>query len=137
MISGVAFINLRIFVAVALALGCLFVFVTVGWYLLKERSINPHWRWVAGNRAALSILLFMFGETLNRAWGAVLTVAFSLGYDIGSIESKYPVAFVGAIIAFLGILAKLRIFTPDHWGEWLWIGGGLVALVLAAAAVFI
>jgi hypothetical protein len=137
MISTVSWLDLRAFVAVALALGCFLVFMAVAVYISHEVRSDPNWRNRMGNRAALGIMLFMFGEALNRGWGAVLTVAFTQGYDIGLIESRYPVAFAGAVICFIGILAKLRIFTPDNWGDALWVYGGLFCVGTAALAVWV
>lgn len=136
MISTVNFLGLRTFAAVALALGCLFVFFFATRFVLYEMRY-PGWRLGNANRAAIAIMIFMFGETMSRGWGAVLTVAFSWGYDIGAIESQFPIAFVGSTIAFMGVLAKLRIFSPDDWGEWLWIIGGLVALAAAGLVVWL
>lgn len=137
MISKVAWLDLRSYVAIALALGCLLVFLSVSAYLLSEIRNNRNWYARLGNQAAVAIAMFMFGETLNRGWGAVLTVAFSRGYDIGVIESQYPIALVGATICIFGILAKLRLFTPDRWGNRLWVYGGITVLVTAAIIVWI
>lgn len=136
MISPVAWLDLRSYVAIALALGCFIVFISVTTYIVSEMRRSSEWYTKLGNQAGVAIALFMFGEAVNRGWGAVLTVAFSRGYDIGVIENQYPIALVGATICLFGILAKLRLFTPDRWGYRLSLYAGIFILTVAGVVVW-
>lgn len=137
MISPFHFLTERTIVAIAWAVLSLFLWIVLSVYLVGEvRNEGRYWYDRLGNKAAVAIWVYMLGETISRMWGAVLTAAVLSGADSGEIENRYPIALVGACVALVGILCKVRIFTPKGWGEWLWLGVGVagvgIALVVAA-----
>lgn len=139
MISQLGFLTERTVTAVVLSIVCLAVFLVISAYLLAETK-KPGWYDRFGNKLAVPVGLVMFGETLSRGWGAVLTVMFSRGMDIGPIEDRYPLAFAGSVIMLMGMLCMLRILTPEkignvRTGEWGWISVGIVAIAIAIAIV--
>lgn len=133
MIGQVGFLTERIFVAVILALSCLAVTIVVGAYLVREARVNPTWYLNWGNKGAVAIFIFMLGETVARGWGAALIIAYRQGFDLAALENQYPLAFVGAVIAYIGAVCKLRIFSPG-WADWIWVSMALAIIVLGAIA---
>lgn len=141
MISQIGFLTERTVTAVVLSIVCFAVFLIVSAYLLRE-SKNPGWYDRFGNKLAIAVSVFMFGETLSRGWGAILIVMYYRGMDIGVIENRFPLAFTGSVLMLIGMICKLRILTPEilfgvRTGEWFWmaiatfaIGVGVIVLII-------
>lgn len=132
MITTVNFLTERIIVAVGWAILAGFLWFLLSFYLFFEwRDHRADWTERLGTRAGFAIWVYMLGETINRAWGAALIIAFAFGTDIGVLESRYPVALFGALVGLVGLLMKIRIFTPDGWGSKLWATSGIVAIAIS------
>lgn len=102
-------------------------------FLSKEMK-QDGWYGKVRNQAALSLSVYFLGETIARGWGTLLFYKMQHGNDLLSVfavEEKYPVAMVGAGIAFIGAICCMRVFSPPHWGKaWLVVVGVAVAFMI-------
>lgn len=86
-----------------------------------------------GNKAAISILIYVFGETNVRAWS---------GLRLFYITHKMPVDFIngplvvwpicGAAVALVGAVCMMRVFSREQWGNKAWIASVIVAAAFVA-----
>lgn len=81
------------------------------------------------NQAAFGLLAVMVGHAVIRGWTSYLLWLQAHGFPSWELELTYPVAFLGLLIAVVGKLCVIRVFSRDSWGHWGWLGG------LAAAAL--
>lgn len=111
-----------------ISLSLVFMFAV---FLVKEMK-EDGWYSRVRNQAALSLLVYFVGETIARGWASLLLYKLQNGRDLVAtfaVEEQYPVALIGAAIAFIGAICCIRVFSPPRWGRaWL--------LVVAVAGAF-
>lgn len=100
-------------------------------YLWINKSGQPWWEQVH-LQGAFAFLTLIVGHILIRGWSIVSFVAIKRqGASIFDMENWLPVSFVGTIIAVIGMIWCIRVFSPGRWGEVGWI----VAVILAGCFV--
>lgn len=104
-------------------LSLVFVFVT----FLRAEVKSQGWETLRA-KAAFALIIYFIGMTVVRAWGFTLLWYEDINKAI-SLELGLPLTLVGTIIAMIGAILCVRVFSPKWWGPWGW----LVTLALAAA----
>lgn len=83
-------------------------------------------------QAAISILVLITGETVLRGWFWLWQRQLNDGLSIEWM-SAWPVVPIGLAIEMVGVLCLIRVFQPDHWHRFTWLGVGLSAAMLSLA----
>lgn len=84
-------------------------------------------------QAALAILVFHTGDMVVRFWVWYLRHQVNRGVSINSTQALItPTIVVFSVMAGWGILCMLRVFSGPWLGRWVWLGGGVVALLAAS-----
>lgn len=108
-------------------------------FLVKEMQYDG-WYPKIRNQAAIALLIYFCGETLARAWGALLLYKMThAGQDlvtIFAVEERFPIAMIGAGISFFGALCCVRVFSPASWGHKAWLGVAIIAGLLMWATYY-
>lgn len=98
-------------------------------FLLKEMR-EDGWYGKFRNQGAIALLIYFLGETLARAWAALLLYQMTHGETLGgvfAVEERYPIALAGAAISFFGALCCVRAFSPASWGHKAWVSVAVIA----------
>lgn len=102
-----------------------------------SRMHKPGWYEDTATQAAIALAVYFMGEAVARGWTVVLLYSLSHGGDGWSLEARFPIGLLGTIIAAIGGLCAVRIFTPEVFGRWrnaVWMG--IAAMALIAGVVF-
>jgi hypothetical protein len=98
-------------------------------YIWQKRE-NGYWNLVG----AISIAAYWFGEVIARGgvwyWYHLINSRQPPGW-IGD----YPIAGAGGIIAAIGALCMIRVFSPSEFGNWVWIVSGALAMAFGLSVV--
>jgi hypothetical protein len=101
----------------------------------RERSEalwKPLWRSIANdgieNQAALALMTYFIGSAIYRTW--VWVLLYKGAIDDNFIKSHYAVPIIGSLIALVGALCAIRIFTPPKLNPWLWMSVGTIAITV-------
>lgn len=81
-------------------------------------------------QAAIAIMVFHIGDMGVRTVVWWLRHQSNRGELVWALPATAPLLFF-AVIALVGILCKLRVFSGPWLGRWVWVGGGTVALLAA------
>lgn len=92
----------------ALCASCVFTH-----YLWTKRSLGYY-----ALQPALALACIFYGETLLR--GMFWFVRNQINNGVGMQQSN-EILVVGSIIATVGILCSIRVFSPDSWGNKGWV----------------
>lgn len=113
------------------AQACVLVYV-FGRHLQYEVR-KPGWYHSFGNQAAVALLTFFLGEAVARAWTVLFLVQHRHG--VRDIIEHYQVALAGAVIATVGALCCVRIFSPEKWKGRGWVIGLGISLAFTIAVL--
>lgn len=85
-----------------------------------------------GNQAALAMLVYLAGEAGIRG--------LANASMLWGLDRKAPWAIAAAItwavVALVGSICMMRIFSRERWGHWVWMGSTGLALCLAAVVLW-
>lgn len=96
--------------------------ITVLYYLVP-RLWEPGWYMTRANKAAIGLVFYYSGSAVARSW----SIAFLMYPELARFT---PWGIGGSLMALVGGLCILRIFSPANWGNWGWF----ITFILAGAA---
>jgi hypothetical protein len=86
-------------------------------------------------RPAISIFFVFFGTVVLRAPQFIARTIANMGYVVQQPNSTL---IIGGIIVEGAFLCVIRVFSPEEWGQWSWIGTLLLSsLVVVASLVMV
>lgn len=100
-------------------------------YVIRETWYHGFER--ARLQAGISVLVFVAGEAVSRAWIWWWRYLENRGHD-NTWMAEHPVLFIGAGVQIIGLVCMIRVFAPDHWGRNIWIA--FVSLAIAVTLLF-
>jgi hypothetical protein len=100
---------------------------------------NLSWYERAGTKAAIALMVHLLGTTIRAGWlWWLLSCQRQHGYsDCAHVTETWGVLFFATLLALIGGLCVIRIFSPPPWRPWSWMGAGVSALTLPVVHYFI
>jgi hypothetical protein len=107
----------------------------------KRRECGSWAKVMAKPGPPLAIVLFgwMFGHTIERAWSAYLyeRVEVMPLADVLALESDYPIGLFAGILTAAFILAAVRYYSRDAYGERFWIASLAVSVAFVTMTLIV
>lgn len=97
-------------------------------YLWYARQEYDYWWKRIHIQGAAALLVLLSGHAMIRGWSVATFINLKQGGSLFELENQLPIAFIGTIVAVVGLCWCIRIFTPDEWGEKGWIVSCFLAL---------
>lgn len=119
------------------------------WLLLNIALAFVFWRhvWIKARRtdwyndqstqAAIALAFYFTGSTVMRSWVWVLLLIERRGDDQAFLGSRVEIPLLAALLAVTGALCCIRVFSPEPWGRYFWIGTGIIAIAIPVGLHFI
>jgi hypothetical protein len=99
---------------------------------------NLSWYDRAGTMAAIALMVHLLGTTIRAGWVWWLLSCQRLHHgDCLHVTETWGVLFFATLLALMGGLCVIRIFSPPSWRPWSWIGAGFLSVVLPVIHYFI
>ena len=106
------------------ALGGFFIF---GRYMVRERHLG-----YANLRPAIAILGLFGGEIVLRLPIFLTRIQINTGH---SVEAPTFAIILGGAIVEVSFLCMIRVFAPEKWGYWSWLGTILLSLLVVLVSL--
>lgn len=82
------------------------------------------------NEIALAICVYFVGTLLVRVWNVLLL--FGQRYNFTKfVWDSYPISVAGSLLAFVGGLWLIKIFSPEKWRPFGWIFSAIASLIIS------
>jgi hypothetical protein len=86
-----------------------------------------------GSQAAIALTIHLVGAAVRAGWIWWLLHCQNAGTDCAYIQSSSWILVVATLLAMIGGLCCIRVFSPPNWRPWSWIGAGIIALSIPTA----
>lgn len=87
-------------------------------------------------RYSISIFVFLVGEGIIRGWVWWWRHLQNIGADVRWMDG-HPMLSIGAFTQILGVICIIRVFAPDGFGSYAWVGSALLAAGVVLGFVYI
>lgn len=104
--------------------------IAFGVYIMKAIKERAGWYDDRGTQAAIALLCFTIGGSLRSGWIWLLLSCENDNGVCSAVRDAYWIMFVASAFAIVGGVCSIRIFTPEHWRPWSWLGAGVLAVAV-------
>jgi len=101
------------------------------WRLWKKvRTSDLDDAFVLAMVTAVAMLIYFVGRAIASNWGAAYLYAQKHGIDMVAVENQYPIALVGSIVAAVGFLMMIRVYSHSRWKHWGWLSALITSMLI-------
>lgn len=112
------------------------VFLRLIWVQWKVCGWRSLWQDQV-SQGAIALAVMNIGSSVYRIWIWLILRVFNDGNSPIWFKAQWPLVLVASVMVVAGSLCAIRVFSPDRWRHWGWIGAALLTGAAVAANILI